>query len=334
MLKGEGQFMTEIFGLDKWEKAYCPDKNKYALFQCQHEMVGKFFCTDEFIRDRTAKSDTNYKVLSLLWEHNLKKEIVVLFDHDDTARAYRHSSPEIAVYSLNEFLQEFPKNIVEKQYRILMNLYHQYSTPGDVIAFDDKHPWHFYALKQEEMAFLFEGMREKGWLDIEIQYTGVGYSGYKRKSTQPRIAEGGWTMIEKTLEPLNSIQAFIAMSFASDMKLAGNAIQQAITDMKFKPMLMSCKEHNEEISGEMLYEISKSRFVVADVTGQRRGVYFEAGFAIGRGIPVIWSCREDEIGKVHPDTRQYNHVTWNDEKELTERLTSRIKGTILLEPKS
>jgi hypothetical protein len=31
-------------------------------------------------------------------------------------------------------------------------------------------------------------------------------------------------------------------------------------------------------------EIQKSRFVVADYTGQRNGVYFEVGFAVGLGL--------------------------------------------------
>ncbi len=37
------------------------------------------------------------------------------------------------------------------------------------------------------------------------------------------------------------------------------------------------------------------RFMIADFTGHRGGVYFEAGFAHGLGIPVIWTCREDQL---------------------------------------
>ncbi|MBZ0167218.1 MAG: nucleoside 2-deoxyribosyltransferase, partial [Candidatus Omnitrophica bacterium] len=59
------------------------------------------------------------------------------------------------------------------------------------------------------------------------------------------------------------------------------------------------------------------------------GVYFEAGFAYGLGIPVIWCCREDNIKKLHFDTRQYNHLLWSNAKELKNKLISRIKATIL-----
>jgi len=67
---------------------------------------------------------------------------------------------------------------------------------------------------------------------------------------------------------------------------------------------------------------------VADFTGSRGGVYFEAGFALGLGIPVIWSCRKNDVKKVHFDTRQYNHIVWNDSSDLYRQLRDRIEATI------
>ena len=64
------------------------------------------------------------------------------------------------------------------------------------------------------------------------------------------------------------------------------------------------------------------------ITGQRQGVYFEAGYALGMGIPVIWTCRSDEIDKCHFDTRQYNHIVWETAGDLKEKLTNRILATI------
>src|SRR5262249_20761074 len=32
-----------------------------------------------------------------------------------------------------------------------------------------------------------------------------------------------------------------------------------------------------------------------------------APLAMGRGLPVIWLCRADQIDAAHLDTRQYNH---------------------------
>ena len=93
-------------------------------------------------------------------------------------------------------------------------------------------------------------------------------------------------------------------------------------------MRMDLKEHNQKICDAIIAEIRRSRFLVADFTGHRGGVYFEAGYALGLGIPVIWTCREDELADTHFDTRQYNHVVWKNEKDLFEKLKRRIEATI------
>jgi nucleoside 2-deoxyribosyltransferase len=76
--------------------------------------------------------------------------------------------------------------------------------------------------------------------------------------------------------------------------------------------------------------IRRSRFVVADFTGQRGGVYFEAGFALGLGHPVIWTVRSDDLTAVHFDNRQYNFLQWKDDNldDLCQRLQYRIEATV------
>jgi nucleoside 2-deoxyribosyltransferase len=68
--------------------------------------------------------------------------------------------------------------------------------------------------------------------------------------------------------------------------------------------------------------------VVADFTGDRGGVYYEAGFAQGLGIPVIWTVREDWLDRIHFDTRQYNHIHYATPEELRKALKNRILATI------
>jgi len=72
----------------------------------------------------------------------------------------------------------------------------------------------------------------------------------------------------------------------------------------------------------------RSGFLIADVTGHRQRVYFEAGFAMGLGLSVIWTCKENEIAQAHFDTRQFNHVLWTTPAELQDRLKLRIRATI------
>ena len=103
-------------------------------------------------------------------------------------------------------------------------------------------------------------------------------------------------------------------------------------DLGYEPLRIDRKEHINKIDDEIIAEIRRSRFLVADFTqgesGARGGVYYEAGFAHGLNIPVIFTCQENAIGKVHFDTRQYNHITWKTPEELQARLAQRISATI------
>ena len=84
----------------------------------------------------------------------------------------------------------------------------------------------------------------------------------------------------------------------------------------------------DKIDDAIIAEIRRSRFVVADFTGLRGGVYYEAGFAEGLGIPVFYSCHADDIDKLHFDTRQIYHVRWNNPKELYQGLYDRIRAKL------
>jgi len=123
----------------------------------------------------------------------------------------------------------------------------------------------------------------------------------------------GWMRIDE-LERINSDseQAFIAMWFNENMsEVYAEAIAKAIDDAGYRPLRVDKKEHSGKIDDEIVAEIRKSRFVVADFTGQRGGVYFEAGFAKGLGLEVFWTCRDDHFKELHFDIRQYNCIQWN-----------------------
>ncbi len=130
-----------------------------------------------------------------------------------------------------------------------------------------------------------------------------------------------------------SRQAFVAMWFDDSMKAAyEEGIAPAIREAGYEPMRIDRKHHNNKIDDEIIAEIRRSRFLVADFTqgrtGARGGVYYEAGFAHGLNLPVMFTCRADAIKKVHFDTRQYNHITWKNPEELKERLAKRISATL------
>ncbi len=144
------------------------------------------------------------------------------------------------------------------------------------------------------------------------------------------LTELGWNYLEnKKNEVTIKDQAFIAMWFSEDLiDVYENGFRKAIKDTDYKPMRVDLKEHNNKIDDEIIAEIKNSAFLIADFTGQRGGVYFEAGFAKGLGIPVIWTCKKNDMKNLHFDTRQFNHIEWNDSSDLFTKLVNRIKATI------
>lgn len=145
------------------------------------------------------------------------------------------------------------------------------------------------------------------------------------------ISPEGWAYIESLNEvnPESQI-GFVAMWFDEKVKdVYEEGIKKGIEDAGYEPLRMDMLQHNNRIDDEIIAKIRASRFLVTDLTGQRGGAYFEAGYAMGLGLPVIWTCSKEELDDVHFDTRQYYFITWDDDlNELRINLRYRIEATI------
>jgi len=105
-------------------------------------------------------------------------------------------------------------------------------------------------------------------------------------------------------------------------------IKPAIEKAGYRPLRVDKEPHLDRIDAKIISAIRDSRFLIADVTGQNAGVYFEAGFALGLNRPVIWCVTEDDLKAVHFDTRQYNHIVWKTPEDLQEQLYDSICANI------
>jgi hypothetical protein len=148
------------------------------------------------------------------------------------------------------------------------------------------------------------------------------------------LTPAGWDRVEQlTTRAVVASQAFVAMWFNDATHAAyENGIAPAIRAAGYSPLRIDNKEHVNKIDDEIIAEIRRSRFLVADFTCEpqkvRGGVYFEAGFAMGLNVPVIWACSESSGADLHFDTRQYNHIMWKEPTDLHHKLLARI-GAVL-----
>jgi nucleoside 2-deoxyribosyltransferase len=143
------------------------------------------------------------------------------------------------------------------------------------------------------------------------------------------ITTRGWQELEKAEQSgADSPNGFIAMWFDPTQNPMRDAIKSAIIAAGYQPIRIDEVEHTNKIDDEILAKIRQSRFLVADFTGQRHGVYFEAGFMLGLGRTVIWICSKSDFADVHFDTRQYNTIVYENTDELKTRLQFRIEAIL------
>jgi hypothetical protein len=127
----------------------------------------------------------------------------------------------------------------------------------------------------------------------------------------------------------SAAQGFVAMWFDPSLQDAWtNGFDPGIRAAGFQPFRIDNKDYVGGITDEIMAEIRRSRFVVADYTGQVNGVYFEAGFAFGLGLTVIPTCRADEVPKLHFDIKHLNTLLWKSPAELAESLNRRIRAVV------
>lgn len=175
----------------------------------------------------------------------------------------------------------------------------------------------------EELVGLFQYLASRQFISFHLT----------ESSAQIHLPVSGLVLLEDDAASADSQTAFVAMWFAQEMTSAyDNAIAPAVEEMGYVPVRIDKSEHNNKIDDEIIMEIRRAKFVIAEFScgsdGARGGVYYEAGFAAGLAKPVIYVVREADLERVHFDTRQFNHVVWKDEADLRQRLRNRIGASI------
>lgn len=134
-----------------------------------------------------------------------------------------------------------------------------------------------------------------------------------------RLSMEGWRWLSnKPGEP--SSDAFIAMNFNSRFLPVRDAIQLAIKSAGYNPIIINQDFFHGGIMDRVLARIRQSKFIVADYTGNRGGVYYEAGFASGLGKPVISTCdlvqldSPNKDDRLHFDVAHLKMITWQADK--------------------
>jgi hypothetical protein len=284
-------------------------------YDCKN--CGKFAVTDQAL---TSAGDDAWKLASYVVDQNSRGDIPTFCSAQSSIRP---ESPPGTV-GVDTVIASFPAGVAERLDRALVNLASVTRHLGQSIKIPTErtNPL-LLAMNSSEVLFTIQHFESEGYikgktksLPTEVSLTGKGLA---------RVSD-----LQRGMLGSQNKQVFVAMSFDNSLTAAyTDGLKLGIGDCGYTALRVDGKEHNDKICDMIIAEIRNSRFLVADFTMHRNGVYFEAGLMMGLGRPVIFTCRNDELNQAHFDTRQYNHIGWDTPADLRDKLKRRIQATIM-----
>ena len=121
--------------------------------------------------------------------------------------------------------------------------------------------------------------------------------------------------------------AFIAMPIvAGDPEFEDvlDAIKEAARRCGIHAERVDEPQSNERITDRILESIRKAEYVIADLTGARPNVFYEAGYAQGLKKTPIYIARQGT--KLEFDLKDYPVIFFKGMKELKDSLEKRLRG--------
>ena len=187
-------------------------------------------------------------------------------------------------------------------------------------SFTGKTDWRSDDECKEEAKYLLDYLQESGLITY-------GFGTTEDKALFLKLSPKGYARVDDIQKATSyGRSALVAMKFGDDTIPLREAIRKGVTAAGYVAIFIDEVQHNDFITPELLKHIRDSKFVIADLTHQNNGAYFEEGYAMGLGKPVIQLCKKGI--QLHFDIAQKNTIMWEVEDEIPLRLANRIKATI------
>lgn len=298
-----------------------------------------------YIEEGTNLPENDRRIISICLRNNYER------------RGPEGSNKGLIFPDLTQIVKTYREmDAIEKIEIALSNIDSKCKFLGDSISVSPENDYPYYhCFEQKELYPLLLMLLESGFIEHEV----AGRS-QKDIHNSLRITPKGYERIREIKKSgKDTRQCFVAMWFSDEMmtvyekaiKRAIEYIEKGQTEPRFRAQLISNKEHTNDINDEIISEIRRSKFMVCDLTGYRGGVYWEAGFAYGLELEVIYTCRKDWVKKIvaeiedkkgekhritqegiHFDLEHRNRIEWtmDDLPTFKNDLENRIKAVIVL----
>ncbi len=284
-----------------------------------------FYC--DRCKDRLNFSHVEYHTIKGFIANNIWP--ARSFIHSKECTNYDQPVDSVSIV-LEDFIPQltFPKTVQEKLDNLLQILYTLQNVDGERIFVKNTIDCLWikgYFKTPEELIHYIKGLDEDGF----IQHTP---NGYEPLSTAVNFTMKGLKEVsqKRIINVNNTKDCFIAMAFDEKTIPIREAIKRAISSIGFNPVIID-EVHlpsDKTIPDGIMSAIRNSRFVIADFSLHKNGVYFESGFAVGMGKPVIYLCEEQQFNDAHFDTKQLQHILYKSSEDLEARLEAKIREWI------
>lgn len=214
---------------------------------------------------------------------------------------------------------------------------------GDITRERDPTDWVFLKPEviQELTARIGAYSEASFWLIArpESGYANWGFFQFQTSRPVPmlRLTPVGWERYEALQGlPSETRLAFMAMKYGDQIldRMLTECFRPAVAKTGFKLQILTDNAKAGLIDDRLRVEIRKARFLIADLTHQNAGAYWEAGFAEGLGRPVIYTCErsvfDNEKTKPHFDTNHHLTVVWSesDTTKTEQEMKSVVRATL------
>ena len=159
--------------------------------------------------------------------------------------------------------------------------------------------------------------------------------GQLRNFDSIKLTLQGWDRYEEEKKGhIASNYGFIALQF-NDKDLESfiaDHIKPCIKGMGYKLVDLRDRARAGVIDNVMRQEIRNAKFILADLTHDNSGAYWEAGYAEGLGKPVIYLCEKEKFNAdpTHFDTNHCTTILWdvNNPTDCLESLSATLLRSI------
>jgi hypothetical protein len=175
------------------------------------------------------------------------------------------------------------------------------------------------AIDESNVLYVLDYLKQQGYITHNIAEIQMTFKGWERYDELKKLTK-------------DSKLVFMAMQYGNSVldKIFNDAIKVAVAMTGFEIRKLDEVKRPGLIDDKLRIEIRRSKFLIADLTDDNNGAYWEAGYAEGLGMPVIYICEEDKFKekKTHFDTNHHLTIQWKDDPDSLNKFAEELKATI------